>query len=263
VITAKSGKRYLIFDPTWDKTAFGQLEDNLQGSYGMLMEGGQSEIVELPVLSPDLNTVRRSANMQLADDGSIKGMIVEKRFGDLSEERRGLYTQGDAKDQTTFLNRVLSRDFVSFAVSDVKVENAEALNKDLTTSFNLSADRYARNVGSLLMVRPRVIGSENLTTDRKPRLVPFDLEQTMQEKDDFTIQLPEGYTLDEMPDPVKLDMGFASYESSTKLDGNALHYTRTYTVREVTLPANRAADLQKFVDTIAADEQNRAVLKKK
>ena len=39
VVTAKTGKRYLIFDPTWDQTPFGQLEDNLQGSYGVLMEG--------------------------------------------------------------------------------------------------------------------------------------------------------------------------------------------------------------------------------
>jgi hypothetical protein len=108
-----------------------------------------------------------------------------------------------------------------------------------------------------------VIGSEELVTDRKPRLVPIDLEQTMQEKDDFTIQLPDGYTLDEAPQAVKLDLGFASYESSTTLEGNALHYTRTYTVRQVSLPANRYPDVQKLAETIGADEQSRAVLKKK
>ncbi len=68
---------------------------------------------------------------------------------------------------------------------------------------------------------------------------------------------------DELPDPVKLDLGFASYESSTEVQGNALHYTRTYTVRELTLPASRYADVQKLAETIATDEQTRAILKKK
>jgi hypothetical protein len=215
------------------------------------------------VLKPELNTVRRTAELQLQPDGSLKGSYTEKRFGDLSENRRDLYLNGDAKEQKTFLDKVLSRDFVSFTVSDVKVENAQAFNKDLTTSFSFSADRYARPAGSLLMVRPRVIGSEGLEADNKPRVVPIDLDQTMQEKDDFTIQLPDGYTTDEVPDPVKLDVGFASYESSTEVSGNALHYTRTYTVRQVTLPASRYADVRKLAETIAADEQTRAVLKKK
>ena len=263
VVLAKSGKRYLIVDPTWEKTPFGQLESNLQGGYGVLVEGHQSEVLALPVLSPALNTVSRSAHMQLGADGSLKGSIVEKRFGDLSERRRMLYAEGDAKQQKTEMDRILGRDFGSFEVSDMKVENAAALNKDLTTSYHLSAQRYARTMGPLLMVRPRVLGSEGMATDRKERKVPIDLSGTLTAKDDFTIELPEGYAVDEMPEPVKLDMDFASYESASQLTGNSLHYTRTYTVRKVTLPANRYADVQKMASVIEADEQSHAVFKKK
>jgi len=263
VVTAKTGHRYLIVDPTAEHTAFGQLEHALQGGYAVLVEGKDSEVVQIPVLKPELNTLHRTAELQLQADGSLKGQYTESRFGDLSEYRRNMFTNGDAKEQKTFLDKMLSLDLVSFSVSDVKVENAQAFNKDLTTTFNLSADRYARPAGSLLMVRPRVIGSEALEADKKPRTVPIDLEQTMQEKDDYTIQLPEGYTADEVPDPVKLDVGFASYESSTELKGNALHYTRTYTVRQVTVPASRYADVRKLAETIGEDEQTRAVLKKK
>ena len=62
---------------------------------------------------------------------------------------------------------------------------------------------------------------------------------------------------------MKLDVGFASYESSSELEGNTLHYHRTYTVREVSLPASRYGDLLKLESAIAGDEQNRAVFKKK
>jgi len=262
VVTAKTGKQYLIFDPTWEKTAFGQLEHNLQGGYGVLMEGSDSQSIKFPLLSPDLNTIRRIASFHLQPDGSMKGTVTERRFGDLSENRRRMYTTGDAKEQTEYLDHVLEQDFTTFKVSDFKVENAEALNKDLTTSYSLDADRFGKSMGPLLMIRPRVLGSENLRTDHKKRSVPIDLRETMQAKDDYDIELPAGYAVDEIPEPVKLDLGFAAYESESKVKGNVLHYARTYTVREVTLPAEKYDDVQKLAGVIAADEQSHAVLKK-
>ena len=263
VVTAKSGHRYLIFDPTWEKTAFGQLEHNLQGGYGVLLEGSDSQIIQFPVLSPDLNTIRRTATFQLQSDGSLKGTVTEKRFGDLSEDRRSLYTMGDAKEQTKFLDLLLSQDFSTFTVSDFKVQNAEALNKDLTTTYSLTAERFGKPMGPLLMVRPRVLGSDELYADRKERHnIPINLSETMQEQDDYTIELPSGYTVDEIPDPIKLDLGFASYESSSAVKDHTLHYTRTYTVREVTVPADKYLDVQHLSGVIAADEQSKAVLKK-
>lgn len=107
VVTLKSGHRYLIFDPTWEKTAFGQLENNLQGSYGELVDGQNSEIVQLPVLSPELNMVNRSATFELRPDGSIAGSIVEKRFGDLSEYDRSL-TQRPTSRSSSANSPVLS-----------------------------------------------------------------------------------------------------------------------------------------------------------
>jgi hypothetical protein len=263
VVTAKTGRRYLIFDPTWEKTAFGQLEHNLQGGYGVLVEGTDSQIIQFPVLDPSLNTVHRSATFQLLADGSLKGSVVEKRFGDLSEYRRDLYTSGDKKQQDENLDRMLQQDFTSFKVSDVKVENVESLNKELTTTFSIDASRFGKQMGPLLMVRPRVLGQEGIRVNHEPRTVPIDLSETRLISDDYTIAIPDGYTVDEVPDPVKLDLGFASYESSTKIEEHSLHYTRTYTVREVTLPPERYGDLQKLAGVIAADEQSSAVLKKK
>jgi hypothetical protein len=262
VITAKMGRRYLIFDPTSEKTAFGQLEHELQGGYGLLLEGSNSEIVALPVLSPELNSIHRTASFHLQPDGSLKGAITEKRFGDISEARRELYTSYDAKKQSEFLDHMLEQDFTTFKVADFKVENAATLSKDLTTSFSITADQFAKAIGPLLMIRPRVLGSEHLETDHEKRSVPIDLRETLQATDDFEISLPPGYAVDELPDPVKLDVGFASYESSSHLKDNVLHYTRTYTVRQVTVPAEKYHDVQKLAETIGIDEQSRAVLKK-
>ena len=263
VVTADSGRRYLIFDPTWDKTPFGQLEHNLQGSYGLLMEGDRSQILRLPVLSPELNTIQRSAKLELAADGTLTGDVREERFGDVAEYRRSLYSGADQQQQSDFLDRLMRQDFTSFDVSGFKAENVQALNQDLTTTFHLSASRYGRSMGSLLVVRPRVLGLDDLDVDRKARSYPINLRETMTARDDFTVHLPPGYIADELPQPAKFDADFAAYESKTEIRDGTLHYTRTYTVRQLTLPANRYPEVQRLSALIQADEQSSAVLKQK
>ncbi len=262
VVTAKTGKRYLIFDPTWDKTPFGQLESNLQGGFGVLMEGGESQVIALPVMPPDLSRVNRSATFQLSADGTLSGEVVEKQFGDLAERRRMIFGRDDEKKQQEYMDRNIARDFSSVSLTKLKVENLSALNKDLTTSFDLQAAHFATPTGPLLMVRPRVLGSFALHVDRKARRVPIDLEQTMSGSDEYEIALPPGYVVDELPDPVTLDMGFAKYQSSTEVHDGKLYYKRTYTQREVSLPANKYPELQKLAAVIGNDEESRAVLKR-
>lgn len=261
VVTAKSGRRYLIFDPTSELTPFGQLESPLQGSYGVLVEGDASQIIQLPVLSPDLNRVSRTGSFSLGSDGALKGEIAVTRYGDSAEYGRYIFGKS-ADDQQKYLDGAVAQDFMAASVSDVKVENAQALNQDFRLDFKLQAGRFASFTGPLLMVRPRVFGSYMLPIDDKRRKVGIDLRETMEAHDEFDIQLPNGYAVDELPDPVKADFGFASYESSTELRGQTLHYSRTYVVRQVTLPADKYPELQKLAGIIAADEQNRAILKR-
>ena len=262
VVTARTGKRYLIFDPTWEKTPFGQLEHNLQGGYGLLMEGHDSQVIALPVLKPGLNTISRSAHFQLSAEGDLTGTVTERRFGDISETSREVYATADEKKQQAYMDEALKADFTAFSVKDVKLENVHSLNKDLSTTFTVDAEHFGKNMGTLLMIRPRVLGSEELYADHKKREVPIDLKETMVANDEYEIDLPPGYAVDEMPDPVSIDLGFAAYASSTQVKGNSLHYTRTYTVREVTVPAEKYGEVQKLAGVIAADEQGKAILKK-
>ncbi|HSY37027.1 MAG TPA: DUF3857 and transglutaminase domain-containing protein [Acidobacteriaceae bacterium] len=262
VVTAKTGKRYLIFDPTWERTPFGQLEDKLQGSYGVLIEGNDSQVIELPVMDPALNTIRRSGKFELSADGSLKGSVTDLRFGDLAEYRRRVFSSEGEKKQTEYMNRVIAQDFTGASMTGLKVENVDALNKDLTTTFDLQASHFGNFTGPLLMVRPRVLGSYELDVDRKPRAVEINLEQTMQGTDEYDIELPQGYVVDELPDPVKIDVGFASYVSSTELHGRVLHYRRTYTVKQVTVPATKYEAVQQLAAAIASDEGSQAILKR-
>ncbi len=113
------------------------------------------------------------------------------------------------------------------------------------------------------LVRPRVLGKDMLAWNSKPRELPIDLGATGRWRASFDIALPVSYAVDELPDPVDADTDFASYHAKTTTQGNTLRYEREYVVREVEIPASRAADFRKLESAIMEDEQGAAVLKKR
>lgn len=166
------------------------------------------------------------------------------------------------RQQTELMDHTLGQDFSSFTMTGMKTSNLDALDQDLTQSYTVTAPQYARAMGQLLLVRPRVLGSDSFTLDRKPRVYDIDLKQTETVTDEFDVELPPGYTVDEVPDPVSVDVGFANYKSSSELKGNMLRYIRTYTLSQVQLEPGKYSDLQRLVGAIAADERGQAILKK-
>jgi hypothetical protein len=263
VVTAKSGKRFLIFDPTWEYTPFGMLEWNLQGSYGILVDGGDSQLIALPRLTPDLNTIVRTAHFALRTDGSLTGDVTERQSGDIATYRRSLYQMGSEKDQREEMQRILGRDLGSFTLGTDRVENTTTLTKDFVQQYAVTVPLYARQSGSLLLLRPRVLGTDSMLLDRKTRVYPIELGAIKMVKDEFDVELPPGYAVDELPEPVKVDAGFAAYQSKTEMHGDTLHYSREYVVRELELAPEKYPALQQFVGQIEQDERAQAVLKKK
>jgi len=73
--------------------------------------------------------------------------------------------------------------------------------------------------------------------------------------------LPPGYEVDDVPPPVDADFGFASYHSKTEVKGNVIGYTRSFEVKELSVPVTRAEELKKLYRIIASDERNTAVLR--
>jgi hypothetical protein len=263
VVTAKNGKRYLIFDPTNQWIPIGQIPPNEQGAYGVLSEGGQSELIALPVMAPASDRIEHTIHAQLDADGGLEASVVEQRFGYSAERPRVTFTEGSQQQQRDYLEQRLRRDLNSISLEKVAAEHSTDLSTPIELDYSFHVANYARSAGDLLLVRPRILGSDAWSLPREPRTWPIDLSAVQTRSDHIDLSLPPGYVVDELPDPVSLDTDFASYHSAVTADGATLHYTREYTVKQLQLDASRYEDLRKFTERVAYDEATSAVLKKK
>jgi hypothetical protein len=262
VVKAGDGKRYLIFDPTNERTPVGNLPSYEQGSYGLLAAGQASQVLALPVLPPDANGMERKGSFTLSTDGVLTGTVDTSRTGPEGADLRSFLKDTSQQERRASLERSVGRDLPGVVLDSLNVVEPADLEKPLELDYKVTVPQYAHVAGPLLLVRPRVVGDDAVPFDDKPRTLPIDLEATGDWRDSFDITLPAGYAVDGTPDPVNLDVGFASYRSTVTAKGNVLHYEREYVVKDVEIPPSKAADFRSLEGSILEDEKGAVVLKK-
>jgi hypothetical protein len=262
IATAQDGKRYLIFDPTNEHTPVGNLPYYLQGSYGILAAGTASQIMALPVLTPDANHTEQKGSFALATDGTLSGTVDSFHTGTYGAELRGFLKYSDEKERREAWERHVAETLPGVTLDSFAFTQPTNLDQPLEFHYKVTAKQYAHQAGPLLLVRPRVLGTHVRPLDDKPRIYPIDLSATGSWKDSFDIALPAGYAVDELPDPVDVNLDFASYHSTVKAEAGHLHYEREFQVRKVEIPASRVAEYRKLQGAILFDEKGSAVLKK-
>ena len=262
VVTTRTGRRYLIFDPTNQYVPIGEIPENEQGGYGLLVTGADSQVIQLPMLKPDTDTTDRTAKFKLSPDGTLTGEVTVLHSGASSWNLRENLSMASEKDQRKNLEQALQQSLSNFTLGTEKTDNVLALDKPLEMQYQVTAPMYAKDAGTLLLVRPRVIGSDAYGLLDKPREYPISFDGAGTWKDDFYVAIPAGYAVDDVPTAVNMDVGFASYHSEVKAANGVLHYHREYTLKQLTLPPSDYAALLKLEAVITTDENSDAVLKK-
>jgi transglutaminase-like putative cysteine protease len=256
--------RLLYFDPTNELTPFGEIGGYLQENYGLLVTPEGGELVELPKQAPAMNSIQRAGTLTLDLNGTLKGEVVETRMGDRAwSEREQLRTVTKDADRIKPIEDLLAGSLSLFRVTKATITNLNQTDQPFGFNYTFEAAGYAKNAGGLLLVRPRVLGikTNGLLETKEPRKFPIEFEGPSHDTDTFDIALPTGLVVDDVPPPVDADYGFASYHSKTEVKGNVIHYSRTFEVKELSVPVAKADDLKKFYRIIAGDERNTVVLK--
>ena len=231
----------------------------------MLVTQNGGELIKLPQLAVDTNGLTRTAKMTLDEKGTLLGEVIEIRVGDEAvQQRYALRAATLDTDRIKPVEAVAGASLAKFQILKAAVANLRVADRPFEWHYTLEAEDYAKAAGDLLLVRPRVLGSkvQSFLETKGPRQHPVEFSGPRRDTDTFDILLPAGYVIDELPAPVDVDDGFAAYHSKTVFNGGALHYTRSFEIKELSVPASKSEQLKQLYRTIEDDERNSAVLKR-
>jgi transglutaminase-like putative cysteine protease len=255
--------RLLIFDATDPYTSVGDLPDEEQGSFALLMAGDKGGLARMPVTPPDTDQLQRNVEVTLSGIGEIKGVIRERAHGQVARLFRGEFRELAAPDYRKALEGWLTHGATGAALDTFQTKDVMS-DAAFDLDVNFSASRYAQLMrGNLLVFKPVIVGrrKETSLTESK-RSTPVEINSSaMSETATFT--LPEGFDVDEMPPATNFETSFGKYTSKCEVKDNKLLYTRVLTLNRTILPVDKYSMAKDFFAKIRDAEQVPVVLVKK
>jgi transglutaminase-like putative cysteine protease len=254
--------RLLIFDPTSEETPLGELPTYLQDNDVLIVRDQTGDLIHLSGQPPESSQLRRFAKMRLGSDGGLVGDVREMRTGAIAASVRTDLHELNERQRTQYLERTLAYHLSQFQISDLSIENLDDISKELIIRYKLSAPAYAKRVGGLTLVRPRILGQKpEMILDLKDRTYAYETEGASFQADDTEIAIGDGLTIDELPPAVNFATEAVSYSSEATYAPKALHYRREYRIRRFTVPRAQLDELNRAFSRILADEKASAVFR--
>jgi len=255
--------RLLIFDATDDDTPVGDLPNHEQGSFALIAAGDKGALLRMPSTPPESNRLERSAEVNLAADGSINATIKERSIGQSAVSERNMFRRHSRPEYTKLIERWITQGASGAKVSKVDPSDNSA-NGNFALDVEFTASAYAQLMQDRLLVfKPAIVSRldwlQLTAASRKNPVVLNSHAYT----ETVRVKLPEGFNVDEMPDAVKLEASFGSYASTYDVKDGHLVFTRTLTQRAATIPANQYSAVRNFFERIRAAEESPVVLARK
>ena len=252
--------RLLIFDPTDGETPLGDLPFYLQGSLALVNSKTSTELVRMPVTPPEMNQLVRTATLQLQADGAIAGVIHDEANGQTAAKFRTEFRQLSKPEYNSMIEHWLTA-----GATSARLNKIEPTDNHGDGRFTLNVEFSARSYGQLmqdrlLVFKPAVVSRrESLTLTAPLRRHPVVLRANAY-SETVKVQLPVGFTVDEVPDPVKIETTFGSYSTSYEVVGGELVFKRQLSQKATTIPAAQYDSVRKFYESIRAAENAPVVL---
>ena len=154
--------------------------------------------------------------------------------------------------------------FPSFTVNEYGI----TLNEDkpeVTEAYDIDIKRYASKGGKRLFVPLNLVNPNTyVPASTEKRIHPLHITSDSYDEDQITFNLPEGYEIESMPEPIfNLETDFGVYKVSLKVEGNQLVYSRKLKLIPGDFPAERYDDYRNFRMEIGTRDSIKLVLVKK
>jgi len=254
--------RLLIFDATDDNTPVGDLPEDEQGSFALIAAGDSGSLVRMPESPPESNSIDRQIEATLTSDGLLNAVVHERATGQRAVDYRREFRN---LSRPNYVQRVETR--ISRGATAAKLSKIEPTDRNTEGRFDLDLEFSATAYGQLmqerlLVFKPAVLARrESLFLTEAVRRHPIVLD-AYAFAETVRMKLPAGFTVDELPDPLKIDGAFGSYQTTYEVKGNELWFTRTLAQKAGTIPAAQYQPVRSFFERIRAAEQAPVVLVK-
>ena len=222
-------------------------------------EGGK--IISTPKYGASENSQSTKAELNIMDDSSLevhakiisKGIQYNDKFYLENEERR----EQDKyfKNHWNYIGNI--------SIDEIKFSNDKD-NVAFTQDVSFKAIDFCSFTGERILFTPNVLNRNTYIPNRyRTRKLPLQIERGFIDDDEYEINLPQGYTVEFIPENVSLESNFGSYTVTIeRITDTKLKYERKFEITGGFYPKEEYEKYREFIKEVSKNDNAKIVLTK-
>ncbi|NAY92350.1 DUF3857 domain-containing protein [Muricauda sp. JGD-17] len=257
---AKVGNEYCLLDATNTFSTIDVLPTRALNWYGrMVSEGGNSEIVDLMPKKKSTDIVMMSVDLN--EDGSIIAKYRQQYNKNNAYLFRNIFNKGS---QESFLEE-LEKEQGQIEISEYQLKNNYDLDKPIVQSFQFFKEDAFESIGGKLYFSPmfHLCSTESPFKSDK-REFPVDYGYPWEDKYLITINLPDGYKVESLPEPVAMALpeNLGTFRYNISSNPKTINLRASISMNSAVIPSHHYISLKEFYRQIVEKETEKVVLSK-
>ncbi len=240
---------------------FGYIGDSNDDRLVLSINNDYTGLKRTQIYPTETNLQHTKADYLLHSVGNIKGTIE-------------ILTQGTQYGDRLYLERIPNEDINKYYkryfsnINNLKLVSAKFTHSSNQYNFKeniaIEAEKYATPSGDRLMF---VVNSfnpfRNVPQRYRKRTTPFEIQRGFKDVDEYTISVPEGYTIESLPHNIQLSTKFGEYKAEfiTESDKKII-YKRSLITTEGLFAKEDYEDFRNFREQVSRGDNAKIVLVK-
>ncbi len=223
----------------------------------MVRKDGSSLLVDL--LPPKPATHISLMNLEISEDLVITGNSKNRFTGHYAKGQRARYRNLNEDEQS----EKMEENFESLEVMDHSFESMKENDKPLTLEYNFENEEAVEVIGNKMYVSPLLhLATKENYFKAETRTYPIDFIHPWTDKYNVSIEIPEGYTVESLPDPLSINLSnnMGSFRYGVSQNGGKIIVTFQNAIKTSVIGAEYYQDLQQYYKMILEKEAEKIVL---
>jgi len=249
-------------DPFYKGTPIGVLPFEDQGVEALKVGRDVKDFIVTPMSDYRENGHAVHLKISFGQDGEMVAEGVELLSGALNIEEK--YSLQNLEEQKRFekWSNLTSSGIPGSILERVNFSDYYSDNDPYRISYKVSAAEYIRPDDTFLYLPLDILGRWQFKSNFESRRYPVELGRPHSQQERITIDIPEGYRVDYLPENFTLTSYLGEIISVVVVTAKSITITRSFGLKPYRLKPNEAESLNGFLQTAMDQAQKYIVLRK-
>jgi hypothetical protein len=256
------GKDYW-FDCTAEICGFGDIPGGDRGANVLVVkDDGSGEFDTIPRFEPRENSLHIDENVTLSEDGSATCVNEMVAHGDGDLGLRSTFRQIKPNLVQDGVRNLALRQNPDATLLTYKLSDINDRDSPFSLSYTFTSPDFAQKTANLLLFTPAPFGGSIGSLTKPSRTYPIYTDDISSVLTSYSIQIPDGYTVEDVPDNMDQQLPFAEYTRTIEQDGQTLKVFFDISMKPSLTPADQYSAVQQELAKLRQTISEPVVLRK-